>query len=83
MVGSSGGHGRGQDVDPLVDPGPSDRLRAEDGLAILLVEQYAPIALAFADSALVLDRGRIVYNGDGKPLLDDPERLAALFGVAG
>ena len=59
------------------------RLRSEDGLAILLVEQYARIALEFADSAVVLDRGRIVYHGDGKPLLDDPERLAHLFGVTG
>lgn len=59
------------------------RLRAEDGLSILLVEQYARIALEFADTAVVLDRGRIVYNGDGKPLLDDPDRLAGLFGVAG
>ena len=53
-----------------------------DGLAVLLVEQYAKIALAFAAQAVVLNRGRIVYQGDSRPLRDDPDRLAALFGVA-
>jgi branched-chain amino acid transport system ATP-binding protein len=59
-----------------------ERLKREDDMAILLVEQHARIALAFAERALVLDRGRIVYAGDSKPLLDEPDRLAALMGVA-
>jgi branched-chain amino acid transport system ATP-binding protein len=60
-----------------------ERLRRADGLTILLVEQYARIALEFAQNAVVLDRGRIVYLGPCQPLLDDPDRLAGLFGVAG
>ena len=52
-------------------------------MSILLVEQHARIALAFAEHAIVLDRGRIVYAGDSKPLLDEPDRLATLMGVAG
>jgi branched-chain amino acid transport system ATP-binding protein len=59
-----------------------DRLKREDDLAILLVEQHARIALAFAERAVILDRGRMVYDGDTRPLLDEPERLAALMGVA-
>jgi branched-chain amino acid transport system ATP-binding protein len=56
------------------------RLR-DDGLAILLVEQHARRALAFADHAVILDRGRIVYDGDSASLREAPERLAALMGV--
>ncbi len=57
------------------------RLQQAEGLTILLVEQYARIALEFAARAVVLDRGRIVYDGPSRPLLDDSEHLARLFGV--
>ena len=43
-----------------------DRLKREDDLAILLVEQHARIALEFAEDAIVLDRGRIVYRGPSR-----------------
>jgi branched-chain amino acid transport system ATP-binding protein len=59
------------------------RLRQDDGLAIVLVEQHARLALAFSPRAVVLDRGRLVYDGASQPLLDDPHRLAELIGVAG
>jgi branched-chain amino acid transport system ATP-binding protein len=59
------------------------RLRQEDGLAIVLVEQHARLALEFAARSIVLDRGKVVYDGDSKPLLDDPQRLGDLIGVAG
>jgi branched-chain amino acid transport system ATP-binding protein len=57
------------------------RLRQDDGLAIVLVEQHARLALEFAARAIILDRGRLVYDDVGQPLLDDPRRLAALIGV--
>ena len=59
------------------------RLRQDEGLAIVLVEQHARIALEFAPRTLILDRGRIEYDGASKPLLDDPQRLADLIGVSG
>jgi branched-chain amino acid transport system ATP-binding protein len=59
-----------------------DRLKREDDLAILLVEQHARIALEFAADAIVLDRGRIVHAGPSRALLAAPERLAALMGVS-
>jgi branched-chain amino acid transport system ATP-binding protein len=59
------------------------RLRQEDGLAIVLVEQHARLALGFAARSIVLDRGKVVYDGDSRPLLEDPERLSGLIGVAG
>jgi branched-chain amino acid transport system ATP-binding protein len=58
-----------------------ERLKHEDNLAIMLVEQHARIALEYTESAVVLDRGRIVHSGESAPLLDAPERLASLMGV--
>jgi branched-chain amino acid transport system ATP-binding protein len=58
------------------------RLKREDDLAILLVEQHARIALEFAEQAIVLDRGRLVYEGPSAVLLEAPDRLAALMGVS-
>jgi branched-chain amino acid transport system ATP-binding protein len=51
-------------------------------LTLLLVEQHARIALEFADDAIVLDRGRIVFRGRSAELTGAPERLAALMGVS-
>ena len=59
------------------------RLRQQDGLAMVLVEQHARLALEFAARAIILDRGKIVYDGDSQPLLDDPQKLSDLIGVAG
>jgi branched-chain amino acid transport system ATP-binding protein len=58
------------------------RLRQESGLSIVLVEQNSRVALAFSARAVVLDKGRMVYDGDTATLRDDPERLAQLVGVA-
>jgi branched-chain amino acid transport system ATP-binding protein len=58
-----------------------ERLKREDELAILLVEQHARLALGATEQALVLDRGKIVHQGASRDLLDAPERLAALMGV--
>jgi branched-chain amino acid transport system ATP-binding protein len=58
-----------------------ERLKREDELAILLVEQHARLALAETEHVLILDRGKIVHQGESRDLLDAPERLAALMGV--
>ena len=52
------------------------------GIALLLVEQNARLALEFAERAIVLDRGAIVSSGPSRELLAAPERLSALLGVA-
>jgi len=59
-----------------------DRLKREDDLALILVEQHARMALEFAVDVLVLDRGVVVYSGPSRALLDDPDRLARLMGVS-
>ncbi len=58
------------------------RVRREDQLALLLVEQHASLALDFAEGAIVLDRGRIVFSGPSAELVAAPERIEALMGVA-
>jgi len=59
------------------------RLRQDDNLAIVLVEQHARLALDYAEHALVLDRGRITYAGTSRALRDAPGKLAELIGVTG
>ena len=58
-----------------------DRLRREDSLAYLLVEQHAKLALAVTERAIVLDRGEIVHAEASLSLLTAPDRLGTLMGV--
>ena len=60
-----------------------ERLKREDDLALLLVEQHAQLALELARDAIVLDRGAVVFAGASRELRDAPERLNALMGVGG
>jgi branched-chain amino acid transport system ATP-binding protein len=57
------------------------RLREERALSIVLVEQNSRVALAFSARTVVMDKGRIVYDGSSAALSADPERLAKLIGV--
>jgi len=58
-----------------------ERLKREDELAILLVEQHARLALAASERVIVLDRGAIVHEGESRALLEAPEQLGRLVGV--
>ncbi|MFG1313806.1 ABC transporter ATP-binding protein, partial [Xanthobacter autotrophicus] len=55
-------------------------LRAE-GITVLLVEQNASAALAIADRGYVLETGRVVMEGSGAALLDDPKVRTAYLGL--
>ena len=57
------------------------RLRAESALSIVLVEQNSRVALSFSPRTVILDKGRIVYDGESEPLRADPDRLAKLIGI--
>ena len=57
------------------------QLRDEGGMAIVLVEQHARLALEFSPRSVILDRGKVVHDGASRGLLDDPQRLAELIGV--
>lgn len=52
---------------------------ADRGLAILLVEQFAALALSIGDRAYVLRRGRMVFEGTCAELRGDSERLHQLY----
>jgi branched-chain amino acid transport system ATP-binding protein len=54
------------------------KLRAGGGLSIVLVEQNSRVALDFAERTVVMDKGRIVYDGAAERLRRDPEFLASL-----
>jgi branched-chain amino acid transport system ATP-binding protein len=58
-------------------------LRDTGNFGIILVEQYVNLALSFAPRTVVLDRGRIIYDGRSADLAADPERMAAYFGASG
>ncbi|MGB7000487.1 MAG: ABC transporter ATP-binding protein [Halobacteriota archaeon] len=53
----------------------------EEGVTILLVEQNVHHALEIADSAYVLEKGRIILEGKGLELLDDEYVKSAYLGV--
>ena len=58
-------------------------LRDTGNLGIILVEQYVKLALNFAPRTIVLDRGRIVYEGRSADLALDATKMAAFFGATG
>jgi branched-chain amino acid transport system ATP-binding protein len=58
------------------------KLRGEGALSIILVEQNSRVALAFSERTLVMNKGRIVYDGPSAALRDDPDKLTQLVGVA-
>jgi branched-chain amino acid transport system ATP-binding protein len=55
---------------------------AEQGTTILVVEQNAQQALSRANRAYVMETGRIVKEGPGPALLNDPAVKEAYLGVA-
>jgi branched-chain amino acid transport system ATP-binding protein len=58
------------------------RITREEGLSAIIVEQHPQAILAISDSAVVLDRGMVVHTGTAQALLEQPERLNQLLGVA-
>jgi branched-chain amino acid transport system ATP-binding protein len=56
-------------------------LTQASGLATVLVEQNSRLALDIAPRAVVMDRGRIVYDGPSDALRNDPAELEVLIGV--
>ncbi len=58
---------------------PYVELAAESGIAVLLVEQFAPLALAIGDRAYVMNVGRVVIEEPAKELVEKPELLRAAY----
>ena len=70
-------------IAPLLVQEIFDNIRrlAEQGLAILLVEQNIGNALLLSHRAWVLENGAITIRGTGQELLGDPKVQAAYLGV--
>ena len=67
-------------IDALTDA--LARIQKESTLTMILVEQKAALALSLTREAVILDRGRIVYQGASAALNADDATQAQLLGVA-
>jgi branched-chain amino acid transport system ATP-binding protein len=54
------------------------RLAGEEALSIILVEQSAKLALEVTERAVVLNRGRLAFQGNSAQLLENPDLLSSL-----
>jgi branched-chain amino acid transport system ATP-binding protein len=52
---------------------------AASGVGVLLIEQFAHVALGLAERAYILQGGRIRFEGSAKALQDDPELLHSAY----
>jgi branched-chain amino acid transport system ATP-binding protein len=55
---------------------------ASDGVGVLLIEQFAAVALELGSEAAVLDRGRVAFSGTADDLLRQPEILHSAYLVS-
>jgi len=58
------------------------RVTRDEGLSAIIVEQHPQAILRISDSAVVLNRGTVVHAGTADELLDQPQLLEQLLGVA-
>ena len=52
---------------------------ARSGIGILLIEQFAHVALGLANTAYVLEGGRIRYHGTAAELKSQPDVLRSAY----
>jgi branched-chain amino acid transport system ATP-binding protein len=57
-----------------------ERIKKEESVSVLLVEQNANLALEAADHAYLLETGYVVASGSAKALADDPQIRRAYLG---
>jgi branched-chain amino acid transport system ATP-binding protein len=57
------------------------RLRTHDSMTMLLVEQRTDVALELAERAVVMERGRVVFDDASAKLRANPDLLHRLVGV--
>ena len=58
---------------------PLVRRLADDGVGVLLVEQFAALALSVGDRAYVMVRGQFAFDGPCATLAANPDRLRDLY----
>jgi branched-chain amino acid transport system ATP-binding protein len=62
---------------------PTIRTVAESGVGVLLIEQFATIALDLAEQVHVMDRGRIESSGTATQFKENPELLQSSYLLRG
>jgi branched-chain amino acid transport system ATP-binding protein len=58
---------------------PTIRSIAEEGIGVLLIEQFATVALGLANRAYVLENGRLQFSGQASELRDRPDLLHTAY----
>ena len=58
---------------------PTLEAAAANGVGVLLIEQFAHVALGLAQTAYVIEGGRIRYSGPSQKLIDEPELLHSAY----
>jgi len=62
---------------------PRIRAVAESGIGVLLIEQFATVALGMANHAYVMEGGRLRFTGPAGQLRDKPELLRSAYLLRG
>jgi branched-chain amino acid transport system ATP-binding protein len=62
---------------------PVIRTVAESGTGVLLIEQFATVALGLANRAHIMEGGRIRFSGQASELRDNPARLRSAYLLRG
>jgi branched-chain amino acid transport system ATP-binding protein len=57
------------------------RMTADEGTAVILIEQHADVVLLLTRDAVVMERGVIVHRARSRDLLDDAATLDRLVGL--
>ncbi len=58
------------------------QLKDHAGMSMILVEQNTRVALKISERTVVMDRGRITYDGDSDTLRRDTDKLEGLIGIS-
>jgi branched-chain amino acid transport system ATP-binding protein len=62
---------------------PTIKAIAESGIGVLLIEQFATLALGLANRAYIMEGGRIQFSGQASELRDNPELLQSAYLLRG
>ena len=62
---------------------PTIRTVAESGVGVLLIEQFAPVALGLANQVHVMDRGHIELSASSQELKENPDLLHSSYLLGG
>jgi branched-chain amino acid transport system ATP-binding protein len=62
---------------------PTIKALAQAGIGVLLIEQFATVALALANQAHIMESGRIQYTGSAEELRQNPDLLRNAYLLRG